>query len=60
GITPGDIRDFTVPEDCYFVMGDNRVSSIDSRSDEVGLVERSAVRGKAVLRLFPFRRFRKF
>ena len=60
GITPGDIRDLTIPEGYYFAMGDNRVSSIDSRSDEVGLVPRSALRGKAVIRLFPFRRIRTF
>ena len=59
-ITPGDIHDLTVPEGQYFVMGDNRVSSVDSRSEEVGMVSRESIKGKAVLRLFPINRIRTF
>lgn len=44
----------TVPEDCIFVMGDNRMNSKDSRSPEVGFVPLDDVLGKVVLRIFPF------
>lgn len=42
----------TYKQDCYFVMGDNRNHSSDSRS--LGLIPESEVIGKSTLRLFPF------
>ena len=50
--------DYVVPEDCYFVMGDNRNKSRDSRDLEaVGFVDRDLIMGKAVLRVYPFEGF---
>ena len=40
-------------EDEYFVLGDNRTVSLDSRSPDVGTVRKSEIIGKAFLRLFP-------
>lgn len=43
----------TLGEDEYFVMGDNRNNSKDSRSQEVGNVKRSQIIGRAWLRIWP-------
>jgi signal peptidase I len=51
-----DSRSFAeivVPEDCYFMMGDHRSISSDSR--EFGPVERSLIYGKAVFVYWPAR-----
>lgn len=59
GYTTGSVNNFKVPKGEYFVMGDNRVVSIDSRYSEVGCVKKDAIRGRAVLRLFPFTKIKK-
>lgn len=47
----------TVPENCVFVMGDNRMNSLDSRDSRVGFVPEEEILGKVSLRIFPFSRF---
>jgi signal peptidase I len=48
---PADGQDKLVPADQYFVMGDNRNHSSDSRS--FGFVELDAILGKAEVRIWP-------
>lgn len=43
--------------DEYFVMGDNRNNSLDSRTSMVGNVTRDEIVGKAWLRIWPFENF---
>ena len=44
-------------EDEYFVMGDNRNNSSDSRTDMVGNIKREDIIGKAWLRIWPLSDF---
>ncbi len=44
---------YDIPAGKYFVLGDNRMHSRDSRSDTVGLVDRKNIVGKAVFRIWP-------
>ena len=57
-LTPTNIQEGVsfpciVEEGCVFVMGDNRNESLDSRSNEIGLIDKREIVGKAVLVLFP-------
>lgn len=49
-----DINPMTLDDDEYFVLGDNRYDSDDSRNS-VGLVKKKTIIGKAVFRRFPFK-----
>lgn len=41
-------------EDEYFVLGDNRNNSKDSRNVEIGIVKREQIKGKVYIRLYPY------
>jgi signal peptidase I len=54
----GDIRyPFTVPDGSYFVLGDYRNRSEDSRYNNVGCVPRKEIDGKVIFRVGPFSKF---
>lgn len=44
---------YQVPENRYFVMGDHRTVSIDSRSSVIGCVEKEQIIGKVIMRIWP-------
>lgn len=50
----GDFGPYQVPEGCYFMLGDNRNKSHDSRFWENTFVTRENVLAKAVFRYYPF------
>ena len=60
-IIPGMIgranHNIVLGEDEYFVMGDNRNDSKDSRFEEVGNIKRDELEGKAVFRIWPLSKF---
>lgn len=46
---------YQVPEDAYFVLGDDRLLSIDSRYKEIGTIHKDNVIGKIIFRLWPIK-----
>ena len=51
--TEGDFGPYIVPEDHYFMMGDNRNNSADSRYWRNTYLSKDKIVGKAVLRYWP-------
>ncbi|WP_226665966.1 signal peptidase I [Metabacillus litoralis] len=48
-----DFDEIEVPQGSYFVMGDNRLNSMDSRNG-LGLIEKERILGKSEFIFFPF------
>lgn len=52
GLKPHDMDPVTIPDDCIFVMGDNRANSKDSVS--IGPIPTKYIVGRAVFIVWPF------
>ena len=46
-----------VPENSFFVLGDQRSTSLDSRSESIGMITEERLIGKAVMRVWPIFKF---
>ena len=47
-------KPLVIPENCVFVMGDNRNNSTDSRRATIGCVDTRYIMGKVIFRILPF------
>lgn len=52
-----DVGHTKIPGDTYFVMGDNRSDSLDSRYPSVGVIKKENIVGRARLVIWPFNKF---
>ena len=48
---------YQVPDDTYFLMGDHRATSVDSRHTSVGCIAQDQIVGKIVYRVWPMESF---
>lgn len=53
------VEDIKLGEDEYFVLGDNRNNSTDSRAEVVGNIHKKDIIGRAWVRIYPFDKFGK-
>jgi len=47
---------YQVPEGSYFVIGDQRTTSLDSRNNEIGSIPKEDIIGKIIFKTWPFKR----
>ena len=49
---------YQVPENAYFMMGDHRETSIDSRSSTIGCIAEDQIVGKILFKIWPLSEFK--
>lgn len=49
---------YQVPDNSYFILGDKRENSIDSRNSLIGTISEEDIIGKIVLRVWPLKEFK--
>ena len=59
-VRPGGYYYYEVPEGKYFVLGDNRAVSIDSKNEEIGFVDISEIEGKVVVKIKPYSKLEEY
>lgn len=47
---------YQVPDNRYFCMGDHRLTSVDSRTSEIGCIAEEQIVGKIVFRVWPLKK----
>lgn len=66
-VTPEETEDFSldelygitkIPKDYYFVMGDNRDGSSDSRDYRIGLIKKEKILGETIFRIWPLNKIK--
>lgn len=50
-------NDFVLGDEEYFVIGDNREVSIDSRSPQIGAIKEDSIKGRLFIRIKPVTKF---
>ncbi len=57
--TTSNFQEIKLDDDEYFVMGDNREVSLDSRDSRVGVIKKNEIEGTVGITLFPFNKIFK-